>query len=470
MLQLRCLSFTFEKLTDVDVQLGPEMKSTGEVLGIGKSLAEALYKGLVAAGYKMVKQGGVLITVRDSDKPEIVDLARKFAELGFTLYATDGTARVLEHSGLHVISVKKIHEADHDNTQTLLESGKVNYIISTSSKGRLPSRDSFKIRRKAVEAAIPCLTSLDTANALANSLKSRYSQSSTELVDINHMRNERLRLNFSKMQSCGNDYILFNCFQQNIVSPESLSVYLSDRHYGIGGDGIVLICPSDRADAKMRMFNIDGSEGKMSGNALTCIGKYIYENKISVKDQVSIETSSGIKILKLYIQNDKVDSVCADMGPVELNPEKIPAKLPGQEIVNQPVTIDGKDYHITCVSMGNPHCVLFSENLESINIDLIGPAFEYSSLFPERVNVEFVTVIDQNTLKMRVWERGNGETLAAGTSACAGVVAAVLNGYCNKDQYILVKLKGGNLIVKYTDETVFMTGRPETIFKGIVEI
>ncbi|MFA5383162.1 MAG: carbamoyl-phosphate synthase large subunit [Eubacteriales bacterium] len=462
--------FSFEKLTDVDVQLGPEMKSTGEVLGIGKSLAEALYKGLIAAGYKMVKQGGVLITVRDSDKPEIIDLARKFAELGFTLYATDGTARVLEHSGLHVISVKKIHEADHDNTQTLLESGKVNYIISTSSKGRLPSRDSFKIRRKAVEAAIPCLTSLDTANALANSLKSRYSQSSTELVDINHMRNERLRLNFSKMQSCGNDYIYFNCFQQNIVSPESLSVYLSDRHYGIGGDGIVLICPSDRADAKMRMFNIDGSEGKMSGNALTCMGKYIYENKIRVKDQIFIETSSGIKILKLYIQNDKVDSVCVDMGPAELNPEKIPVKLPGQEIVNQPVTIDGKDYHITCVSMGNPHCVLFSENLESVNIDLIGPAFEYSPLFPERVNVEFVTVIDQNTLKMRVWERGNGETLAAGTSACAGVVAAVLNGYCNKDQYILVKLKGGNLIVKYTDETVFMTGRPETIFKGIVEI
>ncbi|MEN6459899.1 MAG: carbamoyl-phosphate synthase large subunit [Syntrophomonas sp.] len=462
--------FSFEKLADVDVQLGPEMKSTGEVLGIGKSLAEALYKGLVAAGYKMVKQGGVLITVRDSDKPEIVDIARKYAELGFKLYATDGTARILEQSDLQVISVKKIHESDRDNTLTILESGKVNYIISTSSKGRLPSRDSFKLRRKAVETAIPCLTSLDTANALANSLKSRYSQSSTELVDINHMRSERLQLSFSKMQSCGNDYIYFNCFQQNIVSPESLSVYLSDRHYGIGGDGIVLICPSDQADAKMQMFNLDGSEGKMSGNALTCMGKYIYENKMTVKDQISIETLSGIKRLKLYIQDDKVNSVCVDMGPSELNPEKIPVKLPGQKIVNQPVTIDGEDYHITCVSMGNPHCVLFSEILESIDIDVIGPAFEYSPLFPERVNVEFVTVIDQNTLKMRVWERGNGETLAAGTSACAGVVAAVLNGYCNKDQYILVKLKGGDLMVKYTDETVTMTGKPEIIFKGIVEI
>ncbi|HEX3011376.1 MAG TPA: diaminopimelate epimerase, partial [Syntrophomonadaceae bacterium] len=462
--------FSFEKLADVDVQLGPEMKSTGEVLGIGKSLAEALYKGLVAAGYKMVRQGGILITVRDSDKAEIVDTARKYTELGFTLYATEGTARILEKSGLQVISVKKIHESDHDNTLTLIESGKVNYIISTSSKGRMPSRDSFKMRRKAVETAIPCLTSLDTANALANSLRSHYSQNSTELVDINHMRSERMQLNFSKMQSCGNDYIYFNCFQQDIVSPESLSVYLSDRHYGIGADGIVMICPSDRADAKMQMFNLDGSQGKMSGNALTCIGKYMYENKMTVKDQISIETLSGVKNLKLFIQNDKVHSVCVDMGAAELDPGKIPVKLPGQEIVNQPVTINGQDYHITCVSMGNPHCVVFSEILESIDLDAIGPAFEYSDLFPERVNVEFVTVIDQNTLKMRVWERGNGETLAAGTSACAAVVAAVLNGYCNKDQYILVKLKGGDLMVKYTDETVTMTGKPEIIFEGIVEV
>jgi len=207
-------------------------------------------------------------------------------------------------------------------------------------------------------------------------------------------------------------------FPAEYSHPESLSIYLSDRHYGIGGDWIVLICPTDRADAKIQMFNLDGSEGKMSGNVLTCIGKYIYENKIKVKDQISIETSSGIKKLKLYIQNDKVDSVCVDMGPAELNPKKIPVKLPGQEIVNQPVIMDGKGYHITFVSMGNPHCVIFSDSLESINIDLIGPAFEYSPLFPERVNVEFVTVIDQNTLKMRVWERGNP---GGRTGACAGV-------------------------------------------------
>ena len=462
--------FSFEKLMDVDVALGPEMKSTGEVLGIGKTMAEALYKGLVAAGYRMLKQGGVLITVRDSDKHEMVDIARQYSELGFTLYATSGTARFLQQAGLQAIPVNKIHEAEQDNIQTLLASGKINYIISTSSKGRLPSRDSVKMRRQAVETAIPCLTSLDTANALANSLKSRYSQSNTELVDINHMRSERVKLHFAKMQSCGSDYIYFDCFHQDIVSPESLSVYLSDRHYGIGSDGVVLICPSEIADAKMQMFNRDGSESRISGNALTCMGKYIYEHKIAVKDQITIETLSGVRKLRLYIQNEKVDSVCVDMGTVELRPERIPVKLTGQKIINYPVNIGGRYHHITCLSIGNPHCVIFEENLAGINMDEIGPAFEYSPLFPERVNVELVTVIDQYTIKMRVWERGNGETLSAGTSACAGVVAAVLNGYCNKDRYITVKLKGGNLIVKYTDEKVFMTGKPEIIFKGIVEI
>jgi len=461
--------FSFEKLTDVDVHLGPEMKSTGEVLGIGKSLDEALYKGLVAAGYKMVKQGGVLITVRERDKPEIVDIARKYADMGFHLYATHGTAKIIEEAGLDVVPVNKIHEAE-DNIITLLESGKVNYIISTSTKGRIPKLDSVKIRRKAVEASIPCLTSLDTANALANSLKSRYSEQSTELVDINHMRSEPLRLNFTKMQSCGNDYIYFNCFNQNIDSPESLSVLLSDRNYGIGGDGVVLILPSESAEAKIRMFNLDGSEGKMSGNAISCTGKYLYDNNMTNKDEIAIETLSGIKKLKLYMQNGKVDSVCVDMGKADLDPNYIPVNLPGHEIINVPVTIDDRHYHITCVSMGNPHCVVFCDSLERIKIEVEGPAFEYSILFPERVNVEFVKVINKNTIKMRVWERGSGETLAAGTSACAAAVAAVLNGYCKKGEYITVKLKGGDLFVKYTEDTVYMTGKVKKVFEGLIEI
>ena len=460
--------FSFEKLSDVDTQLGPEMKSTGEVLGIGKSLSEALYKGLCAAGYKMYKQGGVFITVRDSDKAEIVDVAKKYAALGFDLYATKGTAKVLERAGMQVQEVNKIHESE-DNTMTLLESGKIQYIISTSAKGRLPARDSVKIRRKAVERAIACLTSIDTANALADSLISRYSQQNTELVDIHHMRRERMKLKFTKMQGCGNDYIYFNCFEQDVVAPESLSVYLSDRHFGVGGDGVVLICPSEVADAKMRMFNLDGSEGKMCGNAIRCVGKYLYEHGIAPKQELTIETLSGIKKLRLYVENGVVDSVTVDMGPAELDPKKIPVALEGDVIIDHPVQIGGREERITCVSMGNPHCVVFQDNLDTLDIDKVGPEFEYDPLFPERVNTEFVTVVGENTIKMRVWERGSGETWACGTGACAAAVACVLNGYCKKGEDITVLLKGGQLTICYTDETVYMTGECEKVFEGVVE-
>ncbi|MDD4716404.1 MAG: carbamoyl-phosphate synthase large subunit, partial [Oscillospiraceae bacterium] len=259
--------FSFEKLADVDTQLGPEMKSTGEVLGIGKNLEEALFKGLIASGHTMQKKGGVFISVRDGDKPEIADLAKKFNKMGFSLFATNGTAAVLKKAELHVEIINKIHE-HNENIITLLESGHVNYVISTSAKGRDPARDSVKIRRKASLLGIPCLTSLDTANAVADSLISRYTQINTEIVDINNLRKEKYKLHFTKMQGCANDYIYINCMYQEINSPESLSVFLSDRHRGVGGDGVVLICPSDLADAKMRMFNLDGSEGEMCGNAI----------------------------------------------------------------------------------------------------------------------------------------------------------------------------------------------------------
>lgn len=254
--------FSFEKLINVDNHLGPEMKSTGEVLGIASTLEEALYKGLIGAGYKMKRGGGVFITVRNSDKCEIGDVVKKYADLGFKIYATEGTANYLHEYGVNAITVKKIHEDKRDNTLTLIESGKIQYVISTSAKGRQPERDSVKIRRKTVERNIPCLTSIDTANALADCLKSKYSQISTELVDINDMRDEKMKLNFTKMHGTGNDYIYFSTFDQRIDNPEALSVRLSDRHFGIGGDGIILVCPSDKADAKMRIFNLDGSEGK----------------------------------------------------------------------------------------------------------------------------------------------------------------------------------------------------------------
>jgi len=462
--------FSFEKLADVDTHLGPEMKSTGEVLGIGKNLREALYKGLVAAGYRLKKQGGVLITVRDSDKPETVFIARKLLKCGFTLYATRGTADYLSKRGLKVHAVGKIHEEKENNTASLLESGKISYIISTSTKGRDPAQDDVKLRRRAVALGIPCLTSVNTADALAECLLSGYSEINTELIDINDLRSEHLKLKFTKMQSCGNDYIYINCFDTEINSPESLSVFLSDRHYGVGSDGIVLILPSDKADARMRMSNLDGSEGRMCGNAIRCVAKYLYDNNIVRKKDMAIETMSGIKRLKLYTQNGLVSSVRVDMGKAELNPKSIPVNLSGESIIARNVVIGDKEYSITCVSMGNPHCVVFCGDVDLLKLSEIGPLFEHNPLFPDRVNTEFVQVLGENNIKIRVWERGSGETMACGTGACAAAVASVLNGYCKKDEDILVQLLGGDLIIRYTDNTVYMTGDCKKVFDGEVEI
>ncbi|MBQ8377925.1 MAG: carbamoyl-phosphate synthase large subunit [Oscillospiraceae bacterium] len=461
--------FSFEKLIDVDNHLGPEMKSTGEVLGVANTLEEALYKGLIAAGYKLGKEGGVLITVRNSDKPEIADTAKRFQELGFELYATEGTAKILEENGISVTAVKKIHEAD-ENTLTLIESGKISYVISTSSKGRIPTRDSVKIRRKTVERNIPCLTSIDTANAIASSLKSKYTEHSTELVDINDMRTEKQTLKFTKLQGCGNDYIYFNCFDQKIDNPEGLSLRLSDRHFGIGGDGVILVCPSDVADAKMRMFNLDGSEGKMCGNGIRCVARFLRNYNLVEKDVMTIETLSGILTCELKYRMGEVVAVKVDMGKAELNPANIPVKLNADKIVDYPVTIGENEYKISCVGMGNPHCVVFTKNVDNIDIENVGPKFELNPIFPERVNTEFIQVINEKTLKMRVWERGSGETWACGTGACAAVVAAVENGICKKGENITVKLKGGDLVIKYTDDAVYLTGNAEIVYEGTVVI
>lgn len=465
--------FSFEKLINVDNHLGPEMKSTGEVLGIAGTLEEALYKGLIGAGYKMKKKGGVFITVRNSDKEEIGEVAKKYFDMGFTIYATKGTADVLETYGIDAVTVKKIHESHEDNTLTLIESGKVQYVISTSSKGRIPSRDSVKIRRKTVERNIPCLTSIDTANALADCLISRYSEHNTELVDINNMREHKMKLKFTKMQGIGNDYIYCSTFDQKISNPEALAVRLSDRHFGIGGDGIILVCPSSVADAKMRMFNLDGSEGKMCGNGIRCVGKFLFDHgmiDVNKKSEITIETLSGIKHLKAYTRGGEVKRLRVDMGKAVLDPKEIPVKSDKEKIINEPVKIGEKEYNITCVSMGNPHCVVFVDNVDSLDLESLGPVFENDPLFPERVNTEFVKVINENTIKMRVWERGSGETWACGTGACAVAVAACENGFCKKGTDITVKLKGGDLVINYTDDTVYMTGNAEKVFEGEVEV
>ena len=281
-----------------------------------------------------------------------------------------------------------------------------------------------------------------------------------------------MKYKFTKMQGCGNDYIYFNCFDQNINNPEGLSVRLSDRHFGIGGDGVILVCPSDVADAKMRMFNLDGSEGKMCGNGIRCVGKFLYDHNIvdQNKETVTVETLSGIKTLKVYKQDNEVKRLRVDMGKAELNSAKIPVAIDKEKVVNEPVIIDGQQFNITCVSMGNPHCVVFINDVEGLDIEKIGPKFEHDKLFPERVNTEFVRVINENTIKMRVWERGSGETWACGTGACAVAVAAVENGFCKKGEDITVQLKGGDLVINYTDDTVYMTGAAERVFEGTIEL
>ena len=279
-----------------------------------------------------------------------------------------------------------------------------------------------------------------------------------------------MKLQFTKMHGCGNDYIYFNCMDKELDNPEQLSIMLSDRHFSIGGDGIIMICHSDKADARMRMFNADGSEGKMCGNATRCIGKYLYDNGIVKKDKISLETLSGIKYLDLTVENGKVKLVSVDMGKAILVPSEIPVALSGDIAVNVPHSVNGVDYNITCVSMGNPHCVVFGGDPDEIELEKIGPCFENDPIFPERVNTEFAQIIDERTIKMRVWERGSGETLACGTGACATAVAAVLCGYCKKGEDITLKLRGGELIINYTDERVLMTGPAAVSFTGEVEV
>ena len=380
---------------------------------------------------------------------------------------------MLRESGMDVTEVHKIHESSENNTITLLESGKISYIISTSKRGRIPARDSVKLRRRAVMLGIPCLTALDTADALADSLMSRYSEINTELVDINNMRERRKVVEFTKMQGIGNDYIYIDCFEKMVSSPESLSVYMSDRHFGVGGDGIVLIAPSKVADARMIMYNLDGSEGNMCGNAIRCVGKYMYDVRGHKRRHMTIETRSGIKKLELLTSADEVVRVKVDMGEAVLDPSLIPVKLdPDAEgmVANRKVSIGGEDYKITCVSMGNPHAVVFTELVDVLDLEKIGPKFEYDPMFPERVNTEFVKIVDDHTIKMRVWERGSGETMACGTGACAAAVASVLNGYCPKDEDIRVILKGGDLVIRYTDNAVYMTGNCAKVFEGRMEI
>lgn len=277
-------------------------------------------------------------------------------------------------------------------------------------------------------------------------------------------------MKFTKMQGIGNDYVYVNCFEEKVEDPSALAIQVSDRHFGIGSDGLILICPSEVADCEMAMYNADGSRGEMCGNGVRCVGKYMYDYGLTDKTEITVETLAGIKTLQLFVENGKVAKVRVDMGSPILTPAEIPVVAEGDKAVDEPILVDGKEYHMTCVSMGNPHCVVFMDDVENFEIEKTGPLFENYKDFPKRINTEFVKVIDEHTLQMRVWERGSGETLACGTGACATAVAAVLNGHCHGE--ILIHLLGGDLKIEWDKETnhVFMTGPAAISFEGEINL
>lgn len=277
------------------------------------------------------------------------------------------------------------------------------------------------------------------------------------------------RIEFTKMHGIGNDYIYIDCFKQNIDDPEHLARIMSPRRFSVGADGVILICPSDVADAKMRMFNLDGSEGKMCGNGIRCVGKYIYDNDIAHKDTVTVETLSGIKTLSISQKNGLAESLTVDMGAAEFSCPEVPVVFSGDEMINKPVCVNKAVYNITAVSMGNPHAVIFCDDTDSLDLEKIGPLFENLPIFTEKVNTEFVKPINRRELCMRVWERGSGETFACGTGACASVAAAVRNGLAESGAEITVHLKGGDLYITYFNDRVLMRGPAEKVYEGVYE-
>ncbi len=287
-----------------------------------------------------------------------------------------------------------------------------------------------------------------------------------------------MKLNFTKMEGLGNDYVYVNCFKETVENPSELSKKISDRHFGIGSDGLILIKPSEVADFTMEMYNADGSQSEMCGNGIRCVGKYVYDYGLTDKEEVSVETLAGIKYLKFVIdrkdENDRgtVAMVTVNMGEPIFIPTEVPVAIDEdlERVVDYPVNIAGTSYNITCISMGNPHCITYVEDTDAFPLEEIGPKFESNPMFPRRVNAEFVQVVSRDYLKMRVWERGSGETLACGTGTCATVVASILNGHTEDE--VTVKLLGGELIIKWDRETnlVYMTGPAKVVFDGVIEV
>lgn len=278
-------------------------------------------------------------------------------------------------------------------------------------------------------------------------------------------------MKFTKMHGIGNDYVYVNCLEETVENPEAVARFVSDRHFGIGSDGLILIKPSKTGDFQMDMYNADGSSSQMCGNGIRCVAKYVYDYGLTDKTEVDIETKAGMKHIVLTVEHEKAVKARVDMGEPILEPAKIPVTGEGERMVNQPILVDGEEYRMTCVSMGNPHAVVFMEEpVKALELEKLGPKFEFHERFPERVNTEFMNVLDRRTMDMRVWERGSGETLACGTGTCAAVVAAVLNGLTERK--VLVHLLGGDLEIFWDekDNHVYMTGAAETVFEGEIDL
>lgn len=277
-------------------------------------------------------------------------------------------------------------------------------------------------------------------------------------------------MKFTKMQGLGNDYVYVNCFKETIENPPEMAKKVSNRNFGIGSDGLIMINPSDVADFEMEMYNADGSRSEMCGNGIRCVGKYVYDYGLTEKEHISVETLAGIKYLDLTVEDGKVKLVKVDMGNPELVPANIPIVADGDRVIDEPINVNGTEYRMTGVSMGNPHAVVYVEDVKGLDIETIGPAFENHERFPNRVNTEFVKVLDQNTVEMRVWERGSGETMACGTGACAVAVACILNGLT--EDKVTVKLLGGDLQIEWDKEAdkIYMTGPAEVSFDGEINL
>lgn len=279
-------------------------------------------------------------------------------------------------------------------------------------------------------------------------------------------------MKFTKMQGIGNDYVYINCFEETVKDPSAVARFVSDRHFGIGSDGLILIRPSQVADCEMDMYNLDGSQGAMCGNGIRCVAKYVFDHGIVNKTSISIATKSGIKYVDLTVKDGKASLIRVNMGSPILQATQIPVVADTEQVIDAPIQVDGQEYHYTAVSMGNPHAIVYVEDTDSLDLAKIGPSFENHVNFPDRINTEFVQVLDKHTVKMCVWERGSGETLACGTGACAVAVASILNGHVSPDTPVTVKLLGGDLQIFWnrSENLVYMTGPAVTVFDGQIDL